>query len=567
MLIDSGKKVFIGPTIASIVLCGALGLGWFWFLEPLLGPLITILLVIASSITVVALISYFWIVAPLQGTIDYITAKLRGDDQGIVGSHGYKHDTLAQHARIGARYTELSRLIDDFYLMANELVQSGSHIAIAAAEVSFTADRLSNKVHDEVKDVNGIAESASRIANVVSNNTNSATSAAGFATETREASSAGQQAVESAVDQMRRTNERAKETAGIISTLESKSGQIEQITTAISGIAEQTNLLALNAAIEAARAGEQGRGFAVVADEVRSLAKKTADATSEIGVMLNKISGDILEAVSTMSSLENDITEGTSRTEKVGTQLTTIYQHSESMQEQVEGIARGTEENAAEVGQISNAISSVSETLSETENGIQGVASQANRLSEMAENVHAVLMKFNLKTVHSQMMEECKEAARRIGKTFEDAISGGRLSSDDVFDQNYQPIPDTNPQKYKTRFDNFTDQTFPGIQEPILERIPQALYAGAVDVNGYFPTHNKCFSQPMTGNYEKDLVNSRTKRIFNDPTGARCASHTEPFLLQTYKRDTGEVMHDVSVPIYVNGRHWGGFRMGYKAEV
>jgi methyl-accepting chemotaxis protein len=567
MLIDSGKKVFIGPTIASIALCGALGLGWFWFLEPLLGPLITILLVIASSIVVVALISYFWIVAPLQGTIDYITAKLRGDDQGIVGSHGYEHDSLAKHARIGARYTELSRLIDDFYLMANELVKSGSHIAIAAAEVSFTADRLSNKVHDEVKDVNGIAESASRIASVVTNNTNSATSAAGFAIETREASSAGQQAVESAVDQMRRTNERAKETAGIISTLESKSGQIEQITTAISGIAEQTNLLALNAAIEAARAGEQGRGFAVVADEVRSLAKKTADATSEIGVMLNKISGDILEAVSTMSSLENDITEGTSRTEKVGTQLTTIYQHSESMQEQVEGIARGTEENAAEVGQISNAISSVSETLSETENGIQGVASQANRLSEMAENVHAVLMKFNLKTVHSQMMEECREAARRIGETFEEAIAGGRLSSDDIFDQNYQPIPDTNPQKYKTRFDSFTDQTFPGIQEPILERIPQALYAGAVDINGYFPTHNKRFSQPMTGNYEKDLVNSRTKRIFNDPTGARCASHTEPFLLQTYKRDTGEVMHDVSVPIYVNGRHWGGFRMGYQAEV
>lgn len=84
--------------------------------------------------------------------------------------------------------------------------------------------------------------------------------------------------------------------------------------------------------------------------------------------------------------------------------------------------------------------------------------------------------------------------------------------------------------------------------------------------NGYFPTHNKCFDQPLTGNYDVDLVKSRSKRIFNDPTGIRCGSHTESFLLQTYKRDTGEIMHDLSVPIYVGGKHWGGFRVGFAAE-
>lgn len=71
----------------------------------------------------------------------------------------------------------------------------------------------------------------------------------------------------------------------------------------------------------------------------------------------------------------------------------------------------------------------------------------------------------------------------------------------------------------------------------------------------------------MTGNYEKDLVSSRTKRIFNDRTGLRCGKNTEIFLLQTYKRDTGEVMHDLSSPIYVNGKHWGGFRIGYLAQM
>ena len=100
----------------------------------------------------------------------------------------------------------------------------------------------------------------------------------------------------------------------------------------------------------------------------------------------------------------------------------------------------------------------------------------------------------------------------------------------------------------------------------LLAKLPQLAYAGAVDNNGYFPTHNKKFSQPLTGNYDVDIVNNRTKRIFDDRTGSRCGSNTKAFLLQTYKRDTGEVMHDLSAPIYVDGKHWGGFRVGYRSS-
>jgi methyl-accepting chemotaxis protein len=111
-----------------------------------------------------------------------------------------------------------------------------------------------------------------------------------------------------------------------------------------------------------------------------------------------------------------------------------------------------------------------------------------------------------------------------------------------------------------------TDQGLPDIQEPILERHQHILYAGAVDKKGYFPTHNRRYTQPLSGNYDKDLINNRTKRIFDDPTGRRCGSHTDSFLLQTYKRDTGDILHDLSIPIYVKGKHWGGFRIGFKAN-
>jgi len=100
----------------------------------------------------------------------------------------------------------------------------------------------------------------------------------------------------------------------------------------------------------------------------------------------------------------------------------------------------------------------------------------------------------------------------------------------------------------------------------VLAALPHLAYAGAVDNNGYFPTHNKKFSQPLTGDYATDIINNRTKRIFSDRTGKRCGSNTKPFLLQTYKRDTGEVMHDLSVPIHVEGKHWGGFRVGYRSS-
>ena len=85
----------------------------------------------------------------------------------------------------------------------------------------------------------------------------------------------------------------------------------------------------------------------------------------------------------------------------------------------------------------------------------------------------------------------------------------------------------------------------------------------ALDINGYIPTHNTIYSKPLTGDYETDLVGNRTKRIFSDPVGLVAVQNTQPFLWQTYKRDTGETLWDISSPIMVNGRHWGGFRVGF----
>jgi len=119
------------------------------------------------------------------------------------------------------------------------------------------------------------------------------------------------------------------------------------------------------------------------------------------------------------------------------------------------------------------------------------------------------------------------------------------------------------------RFTTFTDRVLPDIQEPLLSLDPRVVFCAAVDNNGYLPTHNRKFSQPQRADPAWNAANCRNRRMFNDRTGLACGRNTKPFLVQTYRRDMGggqfALMKDTSAPIYVNGRHWGGFRMGYRA--
>jgi methyl-accepting chemotaxis protein len=132
----------------------------------------------------------------------------------------------------------------------------------------------------------------------------------------------------------------------------------------------------------------------------------------------------------------------------------------------------------------------------------------------------------------------------------------------DVFDRQYRAIPGTNPVKYHTRYDERVERMLQQLGDAVVASDTGFRFAIAVDEDGYAPTHNGKFSQRPTGDPQKDLVSSRDKRIFNDDTAISAATNTAPVLLQTYLRDTGELLNDLSMPIAVNGRHWGAVRTG-----
>jgi methyl-accepting chemotaxis protein len=133
----------------------------------------------------------------------------------------------------------------------------------------------------------------------------------------------------------------------------------------------------------------------------------------------------------------------------------------------------------------------------------------------------------------------------------------------DIFDCQYQLIPGTEPAKYKTHYDDLFAKELQPLYDRMVDELNGSIYCLCVDTNGYAGTHNSRFSQPLTGDYDTDLNHSRDKRMFNDPTGKRSAKNTNPFLLQTYARDTGEVLSDLSLPIIVKDRHWGAVRLGF----
>jgi len=440
------------------------------------------------------------------------------------------------------------------------------HIMIGAAETSYFVDSIKGKIGKDVEAANSIAASAEENAATTAQIAANAERASAIAAEVRSESVTGRAEVDHGLQQIGQARTDAQSASGIMAQLQEKSRRIHGITEVISEIAARTNLLALNAAIEAARAGEQGRGFAVVAGEVRQLAQRTKSATDDIGVMVRAITEEAERAAAGMNALSGRVLDAAQNVERVHGLLNSIERSAAQSQEQIEEIAVASRGHVQTTQHIADAITRIRDGMLQTDTELPRVAASAMALSERAEVVFEAIADSGAETAHDVIRQAAAQAAHDIGRLFEQSIRAGRITEAALFDRRYKPIANTAPPKHSTAFDGFTDQVLPPIQEALLGRLPQVAYAGAVDNNGYFPTHNKKFSQPLTGDYAHDLVHNRTKRIFSDRTGKRCGANTKPFLLQTYQRDTGEVMHDLSVPIHVHGKHWGGFRVGYRSS-
>ena len=435
-----------------------------------------------------------------------------------------------------------------------------------SAETAHYLAAMAAKIKRELGATQAIAAAAGEIVDATEKLAGNARRAFDAAAEVRLESRAGTEALDENIAHIDRAHADAQAASGLMGGLQAQSRKIQDVTILIDEIAARTNMLALNAAIEAARAGESGRGFAVVAAEVRSLAQRTKAATEEINTMLRGVHAQAENAASKTTALSHNIRDLTGTATGLRTLFANIERLANASETEVQRLSDASKVSVVSAQSISEASSAIVASMQENVDALPGVTASVVHLSESAEDVHFLTSVFDAGTKHDQIRCAVQRSARAIEKLLEAAVTGGQISSEALFDSTYNPVANTSPVKYTTQFDTFTDRCLPPIQEGLLTHLPCLTYCGAVDNNGYWPTHNRKFSQPLTGDHAIDLVNNRTKRIFDDRTGRRCGASKKPFLLQTYMRDTGEVMHDLSVPIHVNGRHWGGFRAGYRID-
>jgi len=527
--------------------------------EPFLIALISFIFCISTIATL-----YKMVIQPLANAIELLC---HFDARDKIVREKY-HQTFLhvseQNSLIKTLFPRIYKLMTLLTYLSENYSQSAGKNSIATAQLMYSIDAMSKKLEDKAHSIAEISNSTQNIFEHVDMVSSNAQEASSFAKLSMHESQQSITELNEIIVRMNTINAQTADASLKVNHLKEKSITIQNVTTVIDDIADQTNLLALNAAIEAARAGEHGRGFAVVADEVRNLAERTSKSTSEVTIVVKQIQDDTNDVFTSIETLRQEIENATHTVQHVGDEIKQFIHNAEKIEHQIDAIAQSSHYNSDQLLSIKEMISKISEQLESGTKEMKTISGQTQAIISGAEEAHENLSAFAMDEYHEKMYQLCLKSKHRVEELFENAIRSGKLSVAAVFDTNFKPIANTNPQKFTTAYDAFTDQVFPEIVDTLMKEYAQTLfYAVAMHTSGYISTHNA--RAPLTGHYEKDLFGNRSKRIFTD-SGLRGANHEKRVLLQTYRRENGDVMHDISIPIYVQGRHWGGFRIGYKPK-
>jgi len=290
----------------------------------------------------------------------------------------------------------LNRMKNNLRQIIQSIASTATHVASASEEISASATLQAQSAETEKDQTAQVATSMQEMSSTVTTVSDNCNKAAEAARQAAETARRGGTIVEDTLTKMQLIADSVAATAKTVEGLGKSSDQIGHIVGVIDDIADQTNLLALNAAIEAARAGEQGRGFAVVADEVRKLAERTSAATKQIALMVKGIQDETAAAVTAMEAGTKQAEEGVSSTAKAGDSLKAIIQVSEQVGAMITEIATAATQQSATSEQVNNNVEQIAKLVNESALGAQQSATACQELSGLALDLQAMVGKFNL---------------------------------------------------------------------------------------------------------------------------------------------------------------------------
>lgn len=370
------------------------------------------------------------------GAITAVASYLAQQDKGSAQEHA-QQDSLSRAKIQGVQ----------------NISTAATSIAIGGATLSSFLEKLASSLNKQVEHAKEIAE---RIGALESGNHQLNNKIGQVQSQGQEAYELTQKSHEhlTLVTQQQQTlNHQIGETSELLTKFQQQAQSISAITDVINQLANQTNLLALNAAIEAARAGEQGRGFAVVADEVRNLAHKTAQATHNIEALVGEITQDSSASVAAMESVVKSGEQVNQSIQQVADFVKTASEYSSEAFNSLSEITHTIQAHEHTNSGISANANNLHHSILSVDKELESASEKILSLTNQTEGIFRHLHLFELGDRNSQMMNIAINAAKQIGELFEDAIKRGTISERDLFDFNYKPTPNTQPQKYTTRFD------------------------------------------------------------------------------------------------------------------
>lgn len=350
--------------------------------------------VIALIILILSVFISFYITATITRPLHAMKLMF----QDIAQGEGDLTKRLEAHSNdeLGDVSRCFNTFVDKLQGLIIRIARTTEQVALASTQFNRTAGKMAQGAEEVTAQASTVATAGEEMSATSGDIARNCSMAADGSQHASMAAVSGAQVVEETITVMNDIAERVRNSASAVESLGKRSEQIGEIVGTIEDIADQTNLLALNAAIEAARAGEQGRGFAVVADEVRALAERTTKATKEISDMIKSIQKETKIAVSTMEAGVDEVAKGSEKAANSGQALERILEQINNVTMQINQVATAAEEQTATTSEISNNMHHITSVIAETSRGAQESAAEADQLSGLAEELRQIVGQFKL---------------------------------------------------------------------------------------------------------------------------------------------------------------------------
>jgi methyl-accepting chemotaxis protein len=452
----------------------------------------------------------------------------------------------------------------------HEIAQRIGSLSVSLASASGEISDTSVRVISEAEVFQSLSVKTSQLTVQGKSVLDSANSAVDMSEKAEETVCATSQRLGAMVEDVKDLIERVQGIFDRLSGLEISLDRVATVSTEVDNISRKTNLLSLNASIEAARAGRHGRGFMVVAQEVKDLSNLTSEATGEIHNTIAELSKDMRGLIEDAEQAVDSANCIRRQTRGIGEEIEDIPQTLSRMSTSQRDILKASEEITSVTDEVAQTIQSLTDDVTTSADSLRDAQSALEDITEDAETITGMVSQMGVETIDTPYIQAVQAAAQEVSDLFSEAVNSGRISMADLMDTNYTPIPNTNPAQVMAVFTPYMDSVLPAIQERMLDLSGDVVFCVALNKDGYLPTHNKKFSLPqIEGEVAFNSSFCRNRRIFDDRVGLAAGKSTKPFLMQAYRRDMGDgnfaMMKDLSAPIYINGTHWGGLRLGYKA--